>query len=106
VQENLLQNVQRMSSLLVQLLRKETPRLKEVRGLGLFVTVEFAKGEEDSVPLAAKVAQTCFANGAAVYLCSAAVDAVLFAPPFIITEGEIRELVSIFTTSVRQVLAA
>jgi len=104
--DNLLQNVQRMSTLLVELLREETPRLKEVRGLGLFVTVEFALIEDGSGPVAAKVAQTCFANGAAVYLCSAAVDAVLFAPPFIITEDEIRELVGIFTASVRQVLAA
>ena len=106
--ENLLQNVKRMGALLVEMLRKETPRLKEVRGLGLFVSVEFAQGEDgsDSGPLAAKVAQTCFANGAAVYLCSAAVDAILFAPPFIINEDEVRELVGIFTASVKQVLGA
>jgi adenosylmethionine-8-amino-7-oxononanoate aminotransferase len=54
------------------------------------------------------VASTCLANGAALYLCSAAVDAILFAPPFIISEQEVHELVhelvSIFAASTRQVL--
>ena len=44
------------------------------------------------------------ANGAAVYVCSPAVDAVLFAPPYIINEAEVTELVDIFAKSVDEVL--
>lgn len=70
--------------------------------MGLFQTVEFDTGLE--IGIASEVAKTCLKNGAAVYLCSTAVDAVLFAPPFIITQQEIQTLVDIFEISVMQVL--
>ncbi|KAL2865960.1 pyridoxal phosphate-dependent transferase [Aspergillus lucknowensis] len=77
-----------MGSLLQERLRSLTPCLKEVRGRGLFVTV----------------AARAFINGAAVYHCARVVDAILFAPPFIITADEVERLVRIFTTSVLEVV--
>lgn len=105
VQDNLLQNVKAMGELLKSSLKIAVPFLKEVRGLGLFIAVEFAT-EIGSKPIAPEVASTCLKNGAAVYLCSDLVDAILFAPPYIISAGEIGELVDIFLRSTRQVLAA
>ncbi|KAF9891256.1 hypothetical protein FE257_004820 [Aspergillus nanangensis] len=90
----LLGNVQAMGRVLEEKLRQRTPWLKEVRGLGLFRAVEFQTQAGNRI--AADVAAACLANGAAVYLCSPAVDAVLFAPPFIISEAQVEELVDIF----------
>ncbi|KAF4962153.1 hypothetical protein FSARC_9727 [Fusarium sarcochroum] len=101
LRDNLLDNVQRMGELFSQKLKK-TPKLKEVRGLGLFLTVEFAT--EPGSHIASEVAETCLRNGAAVYLCSPAVDAIMFAPPFTINEDEVGVLVDIFTKSVDEVL--
>ncbi|CAI6339947.1 unnamed protein product [Periconia digitata] len=102
IDDNLLSNVQKMGDVLTQKLLESTPILKEVRGMGLFQTVDFAT--QPGSPIASKVASRCFENGAAVYLCSSAVDAVMFAPPFIINEVQINELVEIFTNSVKQVV--
>ncbi|KAI0151426.1 pyridoxal phosphate-dependent transferase [Pestalotiopsis sp. NC0098] len=103
VNDNLLSNVKAMGDLLERELREKTPLLKEVRGLGLFRAVEFAtqKGSE----VAAEIARTCLSNGLAVYLCSPATDSILFAPPFIIHEHQVKELVDIFAASTSEVLA-
>lgn len=100
--ENLLENVQDMGARLEELLKATVPHLKEVRGRGLFMTVEFQS--HPSGHLAPEVSSRCLQNGAAVYLCSSAVDAILFAPPFIITAEEVEQLVNIFVLSVNQVL--
>lgn len=102
VNDSLLDNVKLMGDILERELRKHVPRLKEVRGLGLFKAVEF--DTQSDHPIAADVARTCLSKGAAVYTCSSAVDAILFAPPFIINEREIKELVRIFAASTKQVL--
>lgn len=102
VEDNLLDNVKVMGEILERELRAHVPKLKEIRGLGLFRAVEF--DTQPGCGIAAEVASTCLSNGAAVYPCSAAVDAVLFAPPFIINEEEIKELVRIFEASTKQVL--
>lgn len=103
VKENLLDNVQRMGERLSQGLRKQTPLLKEVRGLGLFRAVEFATKQGEGI--AAEVASRCLENGAAVYLCSNAVDAVLFAPPFIISKAEVDKLIDVFVSSAQEVIS-
>ncbi|ETS86329.1 hypothetical protein PFICI_00157 [Pestalotiopsis fici W106-1] len=103
VNDNLLSNVQAMGDLLARELRDRTPLLKEVRGVGLFRGVEFDTPE--GVAIAAEVSRTCLSNGLAVYLCSPATDSILFAPPFIINEHQVRELVDIFVASTNQVLA-
>lgn len=103
VKDNLLSNVQAMGDLLGRELRDRTPLLKEVRGVGLFKAVEFDTPEGGAI--AADVSRTCLSNGLAVYLCSPATDSILFAPPFIINEQQVRELVDIFVASTKQVLA-
>ncbi|KAL1957362.1 hypothetical protein VTO42DRAFT_6042 [Malbranchea cinnamomea] len=102
IEADLLDNVRRMGDILKRELRSSTPKLKEVRGLGLFVSVEFASAP--GAGIAPDVAAACLEDGAAVYLCSSAVDAVMFAPPFIINEEEVMELVRIFTSCVKKVL--
>jgi adenosylmethionine-8-amino-7-oxononanoate aminotransferase len=102
VNENLLTNVKAMGVLLERELRERTPMLKETRGLGLFVGVEFATQPDG--PIAAHVVQTCLTKGAAIYLASPASDTVIFAPPFIINEREVKELVQIFVEATKQVL--
>ncbi|KAK2790765.1 hypothetical protein FQN53_008588 [Emmonsiellopsis sp. PD_33] len=76
-----------------------------LRGLGLFRAVDFGRlGESVGGPLAAEVAEESFKKGAAVYLCSTAVDAVLFAPPFIISEDEVSILARTFLKAFKTVL--
>lgn len=104
--DRLLDHVQCMGHRLKARLQSSTPRLKEVRGLGLFLAVEFATPASSSQRMAPAVAATCLENGLAVYLCSAAVDAVLFAPPFIISAAEVDKLVDLFVESVHQVCRA
>jgi adenosylmethionine-8-amino-7-oxononanoate aminotransferase len=101
-EKDLLSNVKNMGDLLVQKLRERAPLLKEIRGQGLFVAVEFATQPERRI--ATNVARTCLSKGAAVYLASTAVDAIIFAPPYIINEQEVEELVKIFIDATNQVL--
>lgn len=102
-EDKLLANVAEMGQLLRQELVRLSPQLKEVRGLGLFIAVEFV--HQKGGRIAPEVASTCLANGAAVYQCSPAVDAILFAPPFTILPEEVCKLVQIFVESVATVLA-
>ncbi|CAG9982987.1 unnamed protein product [Clonostachys byssicola] len=68
-----------------------------LRGLGLFRTVDLgAMRSKFKGPLAGEISRRSFGLGAAVYLCSPAVDAVLLCPPFIATEAEILSLARIF----------
>ncbi|RVX69755.1 hypothetical protein B0A52_06400 [Exophiala mesophila] len=102
IKQDLLSNVQRMGDLLEQELHKHVPLVKEVRGLGLFRTIEFIT--PPSGQIASKVTARCLSNGAAVYLCSGGLDAILFAPPYIISEQEVKELVQIFAKSTNEII--
>ncbi|PGH23151.1 hypothetical protein AJ80_02783 [Polytolypa hystricis UAMH7299] len=112
--DNLLDNVQKMGKLLeARLSVGLPPAFKQhggsLRGLGLFRAVDFGRWRESvggvgAAPLAQEVSEECFKQGAAVYLCSAAVDAVLFAPPFIIEEKEVSILASTFLRALDIVL--
>ncbi|KAK4950081.1 hypothetical protein LTR10_011058 [Elasticomyces elasticus] len=88
---HLLDNVQKMGILLRQSLSR-LPHVHEVRGIGLFLAVEFAS--KTGKPIASSVAQACLERGAAVYLCASLVDAVMLAPPFIIAPEEVEKLVA------------
>ncbi|OAL18773.1 hypothetical protein AYO20_11707 [Fonsecaea nubica] len=103
---DLLAHVRKMGVVLTRLLRTCLPSevLKDIRGLGLFQSIEFASVDRSGRPLAKEVSELSFMNGAAVYLCSSAVDAIMLAPPFIISEEQVRELVDVVVKSVRQVL--
>jgi adenosylmethionine-8-amino-7-oxononanoate aminotransferase len=105
IDADLLRNVRDMGELLRQELSQRVPEVKEVRGVGLFQAVEFKTlcGQQRLAP---DVAGASLKNGAAVYQCSPAVDAILLAPPFIISRNEVRHLVDIFVASVKQTLMA
>lgn len=102
VKDDLLTNVKRMGKFLEQRLRETVPLLKEIRGLGLFIGVEFATQPDSRI--STKVAKVCLEKGAAIYLASSAVDAIIFCPPYIIKEQEVEELVTIFVAATKQVL--
>jgi adenosylmethionine-8-amino-7-oxononanoate aminotransferase len=103
IDDDLISNVRQMGGVLSNQLRERTPCLKEVRGPGLFQSVEFST--QPGSRIASRVAARCLETGAAVYLCSAAVDAIMFAPPFIINEEQVAELVDIFVAAVKHVLS-
>ncbi|PKS11150.1 hypothetical protein jhhlp_002911 [Lomentospora prolificans] len=76
-----------------------------LRGMGLFRAVDFGNlGAAIGGQLAQEVADESFKQGAAVYTCSSAVDAVLFAPPFIINEQEVEILAATFLKALANVL--
>lgn len=108
--DGLLNNVLKMGELLEDTLSKELPpeftaHGGSLRGMGLFRTVDFGKlGTSYGGPLAAQVAGETFRQGAAVYTCSPAVDAVMFAPPFIIQDADVLKLVRIFVQALESVL--
>ena len=109
--DNLLANVQNMGAELAASLSKGLPEQliaqgAHVRGLGLFRAVDFGTAKDvRGGPLAGEVAEECFKQGAAVYPCSSVVDAVLLAPPYIISKDEVVQLVDIFLRSVANVLS-
>ena len=105
IRDRLLERVRCMGDLLTKRLRQSIPKsiIKDICGLGLFQTVEFNAVDPAGTHIANDVASLTFQKGAAVYLCSSAVDAMLFAPPFIITAEQIEELVTCFTKAVFEV---
>lgn len=110
MRDNLLANVGEMGSILTTSLEKGLPaelaaQGAYIRGLGLFRGLDF--GTSRNVfggPLGAEVAEESFKQGAAVYPCSSVVDAVLFAPPFIISRDEVGQLVETFLRALNIVL--
>jgi len=92
----------------------DLPMVGDIRGLGLFAGVEFVRDKKAKTPfdpsaqVSAKVTDTAFDKGLIVYPGSGGADGVhgdhvLLAPPFIITEAEIDELVDILTRSIQEV---
>lgn len=111
--DDLVKASQRQGTFLAATLKSRLPASFErsggtIRGLGLFQTVDFGRLAEEhgGTQLAKEASERTFARGAAVYLCSSAVDAILLAPPFIISEEEILELVEIFVGALEEVLAS
>ncbi|KAK5163157.1 uncharacterized protein LTR77_010941 [Saxophila tyrrhenica] len=91
---DLLGNVRRVGELLEAQLRSRVPCVGEVRGMGLFLGVELAG------PMASRVTDACLERGAAVYLCSPVVNAIILAPPFILTPEEAHDLVEMIREAV------
>lgn len=101
-EEDLLSNVRRMGELLEQKVRERVPLVKDIRGKGLFIGVEYATAPDRRISV--DVARLCLTKGAAVYLASSAVDAIIFAPPYIINAQEVEELIGIFVEATQQAL--
>lgn len=77
-----------------------------IRGSGLFQTVDFGEAATSfGGPIAKDVSIEAFLLGAAVYLCSPAVDAIVICPPFIINDAEATKLADIVAQALRNVLS-
>ncbi|HUH58691.1 MAG TPA: aspartate aminotransferase family protein [Candidimonas sp.] len=93
------------------------PNLGDIRGRGLFVGVEFVEDRQSKRPLDparkvhAQLKKEAMRLGLLMYPMGGTIDGVrgdhvLLAPPFICTEADITEIVSLFTRSVGNVLPA
>ncbi|OSQ36417.1 aspartate aminotransferase family protein [Thalassospira mesophila] len=93
------------------------PYVGDVRGRGLFRGVEFVADRVTREPfdpsrkIHAKIKKTAFENGLMCYPMGGTIDGqrgdhVLFAPPYIVTEGQIGDIVDLFSKTVDQVFAA
>ncbi|KAI6081279.1 pyridoxal phosphate-dependent transferase [Hypoxylon rubiginosum] len=110
--DGLVANCQKMGEVLHTFLTTSLPSKffengGSLRGLGLFRTVDFGTlGDVCGGPLGKEVSQKAFDLGAAVYLCSPTVDAILICPPYIMTKVETKELAGTFVEAFKQVLAS
>jgi adenosylmethionine-8-amino-7-oxononanoate aminotransferase len=97
--DDLLTNVKEQGEYLSKLLKAQLDpeMVYDIRGQGLFRSVEFT---DVAGRIGAKVRDLCFDNGLAVYLASGDVDAIIFAPPFIITDAQTEDIVSVFAHAV------
>jgi L-2,4-diaminobutyrate transaminase len=111
--EGLIAQAAERGSLLQGLLRKafeEHPLVGEVRGTALIAAVEFVARKDPPEPfdpalkVGARVTQRCLELGLITRALPAA-DTISFAPPFVITEDEIDELVRIARQAVDDVAA-
>lgn len=87
----------------------------DVRGQGLLLAMEFVSDRTDKLPfpsglgVTSRIVEKAFQKGLLVYPAAGAVDgggdAIILAPPFVITEEEIDQLVRILDESIREVMA-
>jgi acetylornithine/N-succinyldiaminopimelate aminotransferase len=93
--ENLVQNVQLKGDLFKSLLKH--PAIKEVRGKGLMLAVEF-----DSYETNKAIIDACIADGLITDWFLHCSNSMRIAPPLIITEEEIREACKIILKNINQ----
>jgi adenosylmethionine-8-amino-7-oxononanoate aminotransferase len=93
------------------------PHIGDIRGRGLFWGIELVRDRARKTPfdparkLHARVKQPAMANGLMVYPMGGTVDGrqgdhILLAPPFIISEREIDDLIERLDRSIREAIAA
>jgi adenosylmethionine-8-amino-7-oxononanoate aminotransferase len=93
------------------------PHIGDIRGRGLFWGIELVRDRARKTPfdparkLHARVKQQAMANGLMVYPMGGTVDGrqgdhILLAPPFIISEREIDDLIERLDRSIREAIAA
>jgi acetylornithine/succinyldiaminopimelate/putrescine aminotransferase len=75
------------------------PRIKEVRGEGLLLAVQFSSEEENK-----KIISRCIENGVVVDWFLFRSDAMRIAPPLIISEKEIKKACEIILKSIEEVI--
>lgn len=118
LERNLLPNVtsmgKKLQSALVSALGQH-PNVGDIRGRGLFIGVEIVADRETKTPfdpkfgLAGKLKKRAFANGLVCYPMAGTRDGkhgdhVLLAPPFIMTEQQIPEIVEPLQAAILEVL--
>ena len=120
VERELLDNVQQRGQQLFDELHStfsQHPNVGDIRGRGLFLALEFVNNRSTKEPFdpsrkfAAKLKSAAMNNGLICYPGSGTIDGksgdhLLLAPPFIIEEAQISELVEILSASVNAALAA
>jgi adenosylmethionine-8-amino-7-oxononanoate aminotransferase len=93
---------------------REHPTVGDVRGLGLFAGAEFVKDKASKEPFPAevdfgrRVSEQCLGNGLLVYPGNATVDGfqgdhIQVAPPLVVTQEQIDEIVHILDRSIGEV---
>jgi len=116
--DNLLHNVREQSRILHHALEERlgsSPWIGDIRGRGLFMAVELVQDRASKQPfdpglkLHARIKQACMDNGLLVYPMGGTIDGrqgdhVLVAPPFIVSESEVLELVQRLGDSIEAVL--
>ena len=109
-QDNLLANVQKQGEALQQAFNQrfgQHPYVGDIRGRGLFIGLEFVADRERKTPfdpalqLHNKIKKAAMAQGLLCYPMGGTIDGkngnhVLFAPPFIIDDNHVEELVDKF----------
>ena len=104
---NILHNVQVMGTYLKQRLtemKEKFPILRDVRGLGLMVAVEFAgKGTRSSGEVCKTVQKVCLDNHLVTLSCGAEGNGIRFATPLNVTKEILDEGLSIFEKAVSAV---
>lgn len=117
-QQHLLSNVSSMGSQLLAALNDrfaEHPQVGDIRGRGLFTGLELVADREDksafdpTLGVHAKIKKQAFENGLMIYPMGGTIDGrhgdhILIAPPFIINEDNIIELVDKLNKSLAQVM--
>lgn len=99
-EERVLENVQRMGDYLMAKLRQLDAPVKEVRGKGLMVAVEFSE------PIAPKVRDECLKAEPVGLIVNAIGDHIIrFLPPLTVTAEEIDEAISILQRAIDKVRA-
>ena len=118
--DNLLEAVRARGIQLMRSLRdalRDHPHVGDIRGRGLFVGVEFVEDRTSKRPfdpgrrLHARVKAAAMDNGLMVYPMGGTIDGArgdhaLLAPPFIVTEAQIDEIVRRFGEAVERAIAA
>ena len=118
--DNLLPQVRARGELLQRLLREQLgnhPHVGDIRGRGLFVGVELVHDRSSKTPfdpsykLHAKIKAQAMNNGLMVYPMGGTIDGklgdhVLLAPPFIVTEQHVEQIVDLLAQSIDQALAS
>ena len=114
----LMNNTQAMGAVLERRLRElfqNHPHVGDIRGRGLFWTLELVADKDSKTPfpaerrLWAQIRQTAFKNGLMCYPSTGCVDGVngdhvLLAPPYNVTEAEINEVCTILQATLQQCL--
>lgn len=117
--DDLLAQVQRRGALLRQMLGDAFgthEHVGDIRGRGLFMALELVRDRETKAPFApevklhAAIKAEAMARGLLVYPMGGTIDGqlgdhVLLAPPFIVTPGELSEIVSRLDAAVKAALA-
>jgi len=117
--EKLLDNVQKMSALMMKELNSafgNHPYIGDIRGRGLFIGLEIVKDKatksafDPAEKINGKIKSKAQENGLCIYAMGGTIDGrngdhLMFAPPFIITQAHVSEMVEILDKSVKQIFA-